>query len=104
MNRKKFEESKNLLANLLLSQARFNRVGDSLTPNNFKEIFTFLPEDVGESVLNFGNKLLDEKIIDTASELLTAAYDYVEKGTENGLFGGEINYDTSRHNTDDDKQ
>lgn len=141
MNRKNFEESKDLLANLLLSQARFNRVGDSLTPNNFKDIFPFLPEDVGESVLRFGNDLMDKKICKAARELLKAAIENSEyvivisngiaasdsrvsgerPNPPNGgsgvpaknntlkfifdddLFGGKINYDTSRHNTDDDK-
>lgn len=104
MNRKNFNAAKVKLASLLHAQAKFNRIDLVGSTSNYADIFPFLPEDVGEQIVNFGNKILDEEIIDTASELLTAAYDYVEKGTENGLFGGEINYDTSRHNTDDDKQ
>lgn len=85
MNRKNFNEAKAKLSELLYAQLKFNRNECSLDSSipNYADIFPFLPEDVGIKIVDFGNKLLDEKIIDTASELLSAAYAYVEEGTNN---------------------
>ena len=89
MNRTRFEDAKKEIIKFCCDQDYFN--GRALS--EYRPSHQYLPEDLADTIAEFGNALLDVKIIAAARELVAAADDVEFVPVSADKFVEDIHFD-----------